>query len=71
MKIVFIFSCSGMFRHVPCSWFYLCPFKIWLRAMELLSVYDVIQSSDEDGELWWPPPTSLKSQILKVRRRKP
>ena len=26
MKIIFIFSCSGMFRNVPCSWFYRRPF---------------------------------------------
>ena len=25
MKITFIFSCSGMFRNVPCSWFYRRP----------------------------------------------
>ena len=25
MKIIFIFSCSGMFRHAPCSWFYRRP----------------------------------------------
>ena len=25
MKIIFIFSCSGMFRNVPCSWFYRRP----------------------------------------------
>ena len=32
MKIIFIFSCSGMFRNVPCSWFYWRPFspaKMW------------------------------------------
>ena len=25
MKIIFIFSCSGMFPNVPCSWFYRRP----------------------------------------------
>ena len=25
MKITFIFSCSGMFRNVPCTWFYRRP----------------------------------------------
>ena len=62
-KNYFIFfhvpACPGMFRHVPCSGFYRRPFKIWLRTMEILSVYDVIQKSDQAGELWWPPPISL------------
>ena len=28
MKIIFIFACSGMFRNVPCSWFYRRPIPI-------------------------------------------
>ena len=32
MKITLIFSCSGLFRHVPCSWFYRRPI---LRTMEV------------------------------------
>ena len=35
MKIIFIFSCCGMFRHVPCSWFYRRPSVL---ANETLSV---------------------------------
>ena len=43
MKITFIFSCSGMFRNVPCSGFYQrpknCPFPLpFLTVIEFRRV---------------------------------
>ena len=35
MKIMFIFSCSGMFRNVPCSGFYRRPFQRELKWRHL------------------------------------
>ena len=37
MKIIFIFSCSGIFRNVPCSWFYRQPTTTTLLQFGLLS----------------------------------
>ena len=49
MKIIFIFSCSGMFRdvpecsgmflHVPCSWFYRRP-KVTPDSQEFAMMID-------------------------------
>ena len=32
-KYILIFSCSGMFRDVPCSWFYRRPFLTWSQLV--------------------------------------
>ena len=39
MKIIFIFSCSGMFRNVPCSGFYRRPMRAHRNQRILINIY--------------------------------
>ena len=59
MKITFIYSCSGMFRHVPecsgmfrnvpCSWFYRRPSILWLILLSV-KFRQIQQISSPDGK---------------------
>ena len=47
MKITFIFSCSGIFRNVPCSGFYRRPFPSAKLKMAVAAVKVIWVPSDD------------------------
>ena len=82
MKIIFIFSCSGIFRNVPCSWFPvlstpgLKPFSIYTLS-DLGDLSNLIGTLSRTIQQYSPPsewimyelvffPHFLKEDLLKV-----
>ena len=82
MKIIFIFSCSGIFRNVPCSWFLVLSTP-GLKPFSIYTLSNLGDLSNLIGTLSWtiqqysPPsewimyelvffPHFLKEDLLKV-----